>query len=182
MSLIVPPAALPERLFLHADLPGIYTGKLTVIRAAARAARWCRHNDALARQVVGKGLARWPLRVNAATAVMLAAACSAELVLAGRRFQLFELELQLVQQARLALGARAVEFVPELLDFQIQAGDQRLGVRRHPPGPGRFGFRGVRPRLGLRQGGAQAGDIVGRGGGHGSSLLGIAPPSRRNPP
>jgi len=104
-----------------------------------------------------------------------------QLVLAGRRLQLLELELQLIQQARLALGARAVQFRAQLLDLKLQAGDQGVGVGGHRPGPGRLGFRRIRSRLGLRQGGAQAGDVVGRGGGHGASLPAIVPKSRRIP-
>jgi hypothetical protein len=55
-------------------------------------------------------------------------ALGGELVLGGG-LELLQLQLELVEQPRLALGGRAVEGTPELLDLELLRGDQRLGVR-----------------------------------------------------
>ena len=74
-----------------------------------------------------------------------AAALGGEFVLAGRRLQLFELQLHLVEKARRAFRARPENLPPHLLDLQLQMRDQLLiggelrlrggGVRlsRNPP-------------------------------------------------
>ena len=56
----------------------------------------------------------------------------------------------MVEQARLAFGAPAVQFAPELLDQQRQGGDPRLGVGRPGLGRRRPRFRLRCPRLGFR--------------------------------
>jgi hypothetical protein len=54
-----------------------------------------------------------------------------ELVLGGTGLQLLELQFQLVQKPGLALRAAAIERAPQLLDLQLQMGDQRIGIAVH---------------------------------------------------
>jgi hypothetical protein len=49
-----------------------------------------------------------------------------ELVLGGRRFQLLQLQFQLIDQPRGALRALAKALAVELLDLELQMCDQRL--------------------------------------------------------
>ena len=87
------------------------------------------------------------LRAKAAHRVVLAAAClGGELVLGGRGFQLLELQLQLIEQPRRALRARAIELTLELLDLQL------AGARSAPrssdclrPRHGRLGLGDIGP-------------------------------------
>ena len=55
-------------------------------------------------------------------------ALGGDLVLGGGRFQLFELQLHLIEQARRALRARPVELTLELGDLQLLARDGRRVV------------------------------------------------------
>ena len=64
------------------------------------------------------------------------------------RFQLFELELHLLQQSRLALRAMAVQRSPQLLDLELEMTDQCFGARQIRLGVGRFGARINELRLG----------------------------------
>lgn len=90
-----------------------------------------------------------------------------QLVLGGRRLQIVQLHLELVEQPRLPLRAAAVELTPQLLDLQRQMGDQRLcagGLRLHPGGLGPDGggmaFGHIGTLLGRRKRGLQGGDIL----------------------
>ena len=80
-----------------------------------------------------------------------------------------ELQLELVEQPRLALGARAVEGTPELLDLELLRGYHRLGVRQHRPLPCGLGRLRRGARLGRRKGGAEGSDLA-RLVGHEQSL------------
>ena len=109
--------------------------------AAAGACRRTRDDDALARQVLGK---RAPGRTRAGEARdgggLGRGGLGGQLVLGGGRLQLLELQLHLVQQAGGALGARAEAVAVELLDLQLEMGDQRAiaGLLRQGSG----GLRG----------------------------------------
>ena len=92
-----------------------------------------------------------------------------EVVLARGGLELLELELQLVEQARAALGPLPVERAPQLLDLEPERRDHRLGARGRGPRPGRLVRHRVRASLGGRERGAQGLD-VGLDAGHGRSL------------
>ena len=96
-------------------------------------------------------------------------ALGSEFVLGSGGLELLELQLELVEQPRLALGARAVEGTPELLDLELLRGYQRLGVRQHRPLPCGLGRLRRGARLGRRKGGAEGWDLA-RLVGHEQSL------------
>jgi hypothetical protein len=168
-------------------------------RAAAPAGLRRLDHHPLARQVVGKGLLRRaPAREGANLGLRLRGGLfgglfggpfgglfggpfggpfGGELVLGRRGLELLELQLELVEQTLLALGALAVELAPERLDLEPQMGDQRLAARQHRLDVGRLGLRRRGPRLGLREGGAQRFDL---GGGHGARLPRLLGMSQRN--
>ena len=126
-----------------------------LVRTTAGAAGGSRNDDALARQMVGERLARrLPAGERLDRRGLRGGLFGSQLVLARRRLQLFQLQFQLVQQPRLALGAHAVEVAAQLLDLQLQIGDEGLIAGGFRFGQGGIGFRGVRTCLGLRQGGA----------------------------
>jgi hypothetical protein len=84
-----------------------------------------------------------------------------EFVLGGVGFQIFELQLHLLEQLCLALRAAAIKLAPKLLDLQPQPRNQRLGpgADRRRAGGKRFGLdaRGT-----LRQDHGVRGGKVGR--------------------
>ena len=132
-----------------------------LVRAAAGAGGGSRNNDALARQVVGERLAcRLPAGERLDRRGLRGGLFGRQFVLARRRLQLFQLQFQLVQQPRLAFGAHAVEVAAQLLDLQLQIGDEGLVAGGFRLGLGGIGLGSIRTRLGLRQGGAQGHDLV----------------------
>ncbi len=135
------------------------------IRAATATDLRRRNHHALARQMLRERLARWPPASERLDCRGLRGCLfGGELVLARARLQLLELQLQLVEQARLALRALAVDLAPQLLDHQFQGGDDRLGVRG-------LGHRLLGPRLGDRKGGAQGLDIGRCGADHSAERI-----------
>jgi hypothetical protein len=95
-------------------------------RAAARTALRRRDDDALARQVIGKRLARRPLALERLYSLRLCRRLlGRQLVLRRRGLQFFKLKLHLLQEARLALRAGAVKLPAQLLDLELVVGDQR---------------------------------------------------------
>ena len=92
------------------------------VRAATGAALRRRNHHPLARQMRREGLARGRL---AGEGLDLGGPrrrlFGGELVFARPRFQFLELQLQLIQQARLALRALAVELAPQLGDLQLES-------------------------------------------------------------
>ena len=85
-----------------------------------------RDDHALPRQVLGK----WtPRRAGAGEpgdgGGLGRGSLGRQLVLRGGRFELLELQLHLIQQAGCTLGARAEAVAVELLDLQLEMGDQR---------------------------------------------------------
>jgi hypothetical protein len=131
--------------------------------AAARARGGTRHDDALTRQMIGKWLAGGAFPGKCRNPGGFGGCrLSHQLIRRGRRLQLLELQLHLVQQARRPLGMLAVHRASELLDLQLQMRDQGLIV-------GMFGLRCRRHRLSRDPFGAlrgqrslQRGDVVGR--------------------
>ena len=107
--------------------------------ATAGAGRRPGNDDPLARQMLGERLAR---RALAGEGRNLGGpgrrTLGGELILGGRGFQLLELQLELVEQPGAALGALAEAIAPELLDLQLEMGDQRLVVGGLGPQGGRF--------------------------------------------
>src|SRR5438874_7287415 len=114
----------------HLELLGhVLTELRKPARAAAVAGGWTWHDHALARQMRGERLAGGPL---AGERVNLRGRCrllSRNLVLGRRGFQLLELKLHLVDEARRALVARSKEVAFELLDRQPKMRDQGLRAR-----------------------------------------------------
>jgi hypothetical protein len=142
-------------------------------RAAGLAAGRRRDDHALARQMRREGLAhRAPTLPGGRRRDRRPERLGGEIVLGRVGLELLELQLQLVEQPRLALGPRPVEGAPQLLDLDPERRDHRLGVREYRPLPRRLGrlrFRGRSPRLGCRKGGAQGFDLA-RFGAHAMSL------------
>jgi len=98
-------------------------------RAAAGARRRAGHHHALARQMRRERLARGLPASERANRRGCRRLLGRKLVLAVRGFQLLELELHLVEQARFALIARSEQAALELLDDQLLMGDQGLRAR-----------------------------------------------------
>ena len=110
-------------------------------RAAAGTALRRGDHDALARQMLGERLARRPLALERLDRLRLRRRLLGRQFVLGRgRLQLFELQLHLLQQPRLALRAAAVKLAPQLLDLQLEMGDQRFGAGQVRLGIGRFGL------------------------------------------
>ena len=113
--------------------------------AAAGAARRRLDHDALARQMFGEGI---PLRPFALKPGDRRRFCDrlfrSELVFRRARFQLFELERQLIDQPRGALRLLPVDLALQLGDLKLLRGDQRHVFRRLRARDGELRFqRGV---------------------------------------
>src|SRR5436190_19098032 len=116
---------------------------------AAGTGRWSLNDDALALDVIRPWLAHRPLAHERADILRLRhCGLRGELILARRGDEFFELQLQLLQQPRRALGALTVQFAFELLDPQLEMRDQRLVVRQLRPRTGSYRL-GLQPRLTL---------------------------------
>src|SRR6476660_5064178 len=102
--------------------------------AAAGAGRRSLDNDALVFDVVRPGLAYRSLAREGADFLRLRRrGLRGKLILARRGDEFFELQFQLLDQPRRALGALPVQFAFELLDPQLEMRDQRLVVRQLCP-------------------------------------------------
>lgn len=135
-------------------------------RAAAGAGARTGHEGPLAQQVRGKrtagpGTAAW---VTWNGPLGLTRLLSREVVLGDARFQLLQFELHLVEQARAALRALAVEFAPHLLDREPQMNDHCLGADLPRLGPVDLGLRGRQFHLAHQQEPLEGGDVVGQRG------------------
>jgi hypothetical protein len=95
--------------------------------AAARAAGRSRMNDASAWQVIGKVPTRPFVPRKAPN--LDAGRLGLGLILARRRCQFLELQLQLVKQPLAALRARTKHLALQLGDHQLKVLDQRLRAR-----------------------------------------------------
>ena len=73
-----------------------------------------------------------------------------QLVLGRGRLQVFEPKLHLIEQPRLVLRARPIEFAPQLLDPKLQMGNQRFAAGKIRLSIGRFGLGSRRMSLGSR--------------------------------
>jgi len=132
-------------------------------RAAGGAGAGRGQHDALARQVLGEGLAH---RLAALEGGDLGLRLrrrrfGKRLVHGRRRLQRLQLQLELVEQPLLAFGAMAVERAAQRLDLQPQTGDQRLASRQRRLRMRGLGGDGVGARLGRRERGAQGCDFRG---------------------
>jgi hypothetical protein len=95
--------------------------------AAAQASGRSRHDDALARQMVGERLACGALAGKGSHRRSFGHRhLGGDLVLGGRTLQLLEPQLDLVEKPRRAFRARAIDLAPQLLDLQLLVGDQSL--------------------------------------------------------
>lgn len=116
---------------------------------AAGAGRWRLNDDALAFDVIWPWLAHRPLAHEGADVLRLRRCdLGSKLILARRGGEFFELQFQLLDQARRALGALPVQFAFELLDSQLEMRDQHLVVRQLRPRTGSHRL-GSQPRLTL---------------------------------
>ena len=80
-----------------------------------------RDHHALARQMVGEGLAGRPPALERRDGLCpRRRLLGRQFILGCRRFQLFELKLHLLQQPCLALRAGAIELAPQLLDLELE--------------------------------------------------------------
>ena len=84
-----------------------------------------------------------------------------QLVLGRRRLQVLQLQFHLIEQPGLALRPAAVKLAPQLLDLQLEMGDQRIrrGVHRQCARRNGLGFS---PRDALRQDHRMGGGKIGR--------------------
>ncbi len=105
----------------------------------AGAGRWAGHDQPLARQVFGEGLARrTPACEGRHRGGPGRGLLGRQLVFGRRSFQLLELQLELVEQAGAAFGALAEAVAPQLLDVQLEVDDQGLVIGGLGPQGGRF--------------------------------------------
>ena len=83
--------------------------------------------------MLGERLANWPPALERCDAGGGHGHLGSQVVLAGIGLEILELELQLIEQAVGALGARAVLLAPELGDLQLEVGDHGLdgALARH---------------------------------------------------
>jgi hypothetical protein len=151
----------------HLPLPRHHLQRLSDIlaelgksgRTAAGACCRTRHEHALARQMRRERLACRLAAPEGAHLRALATRCCGllgrDLVLGGRRFQLLERKLHLVEQTRLALVARSKQIALELLDRQSHLRDQGLRARC-------FGTRLRKLRVALQQQALERIDVVGQ--------------------
>ncbi len=142
------------------------------IGPAAATARRRGNDHPLARQMIRKRLARRDLaleRIDRRGGSR--SPLRGKLILCGRRRQILELQLHLRQKPNLALRAAAVKLTAQLLDLELQVGDQRLGARGLGRDPRRLRLRrggldlcSSGARLGHSQCGSQGVDLSRRHG------------------
>jgi len=107
--------------------------------ATAGAGRRPGNDHPLARQMFGERLARGALAGEGRDAGGLGhRLLCGEIIFGGRGFQLLELQLELVKQPGAALGTLAEAIAVELLDPQLEVGDQSLVVGDLGPQRGSF--------------------------------------------
>ena len=131
-------------------------GKLRRSAAVARGRAGDHHP--FARQIFGERLPRWlpaAVRFDLGPSLLLRRHLRLELVFGGACLELLEFELHLVEKARRPFRALAVELTPQLLDLQLQRGDQGIGARD-------FGLRGKTRRALGSERGLQGFDVVRR--------------------
>ena len=88
-------------------------------------------HDALARQMLGEGVALRPLALEAGDGRRFGdGALRGEFVFRRARFQLFEFERQLIEQPRRALRLLPVDLALQFGDLELLRGDQRHVFRR----------------------------------------------------
>ena len=111
-------------------------------RAAARAGLGCRNDHALAWQMLGEWLARRPLALEGLDGLCAdRRRLGRQFILSRRCFQVVKLQLHLIQQPGFAFRPAAVKLPPQLLDLQLQMGNQRFRRGVHRLRASRSGFR-----------------------------------------
>src|ERR1700735_4983570 len=103
-------------------------------RAAARASRRRRNDDALARQMLGKWFTRRPLAREGSDRGGGLRVFGGEFACGGARLRSLERKLQLVEQPRRAFGARPVNRPPQFFDLKIEMCNQRATLRQFSGG------------------------------------------------
>ena len=126
----------------HLQRLGDILAQFRQLRRPAAGTAFRRGDDnALARQMIGERLARRPSALERLYCPRPGRRrLGRQLVLGRCRLQVFELKFHLLQEPRLALGARPIDFAPQLLDLQLEMGDQRFTAGKVRLGIGRFGF------------------------------------------
>jgi hypothetical protein len=153
--LAVPAGELLADVLDHLPLPRDHLQRLgdilaqlaQALAAAAQAGDRRRLDDPLARQMLGKGFARRPLARERRGRRLGGGPLGGEFVLGGRSLKLLELQLQLIQKLGGALRARAEAIPVELLDLQLEMGDQGLVIGPLSPDGGDLGARRDQRRL-----------------------------------
>jgi hypothetical protein len=162
----------------HLEGLGDVLAQLAQPGAAAALAGGGRGLDhALARQMLGKGLARRsPTGERHDLGGARRGLFGGDLVLGRRTRQFVEPQGELIEQSHHTLGALTVELALQLGDLQLLVRDQRLVVGGARPGIGQLRLDLERPRGGRLQRSLERGNIIRRGGdgvGHGED--GITP-------
>ena len=151
----------------HLPLPGNDVERLgdvlahlhDAIRAAAGAGGWGFDHNALARQMLRKGLARRAATFEPGDGRGLRHLLGGDLVFGGRGLEFLELQFHLIDQAGATFRTVAVLLAPELGDLEPEMLDHRLGGRDHRPGLRQLALGGLRTGLRGRERGAQSGDL-----------------------
>jgi hypothetical protein len=118
--------------------------------ATAGAGRGRRVQDALPRQMRGEWLAGGlPAGEAGDVGGLLGGHLGEEIILAGAGLDLFELQLELVDEADGALGGRAVLIALQPGDLELEMGDDRITIRELCLDGG--GFRALLQHKGLER-------------------------------
>ena len=160
----------------HFPLPGDHLQRLGDVlahlhdarRAAAGAGGRRLDHHALARQMLGKRLARGTAALEGGDRRLLDQGFGPGVIVAEIRLEILELHLQLFDQPGMAFGTMAVLLAPELCDLQPKMPDHLLGSRNHglnlgqfASGGDQFAFRSGCAGLGRSKGEAQNSDLRG---------------------
>lgn len=86
-----------------------------------------------------------------------------QIVFGSVSFEVFELQLHLLEQAARPFGAGAKLLAPELGDLQLEVGDDRFGGTLAGMGVGELRLRFVRPRVAAESSALSASTSSGKG-------------------
>lgn len=112
------------------------------LRSAARTIFGGGDDDALARQMIGERFLRRPLALERLDRLRPGRRFLGRQLIFGRgRLEILELHFQLVEQPRLALRTAAVKLAAQLLDGELEMGDQRFRAGVHGRRTRRNGLR-----------------------------------------
>jgi len=131
---------------------------------AGRARAWRRDDDTFAGQMIGEWLAcRLPALERGDTRRLRRSRFGCQIVFGSVSFEVFELQLHLLEQAARPFGAGAKLLAPELGDLQLEVGDDRFGGTLAGMGVGELRLRFVRPRVAAESSALSASTSSGKG-------------------